>query len=189
LVAGRRSAAVLGAARFPLRLWSLNLGVATAPFGDVVSFSGPTGAVFSPDGQWVAYSIQAVGLAENRADRGVFVQPFPAGVRQQVPRSGLDFHPAWAPGSEVLTLFYAPSALVPIAAVTMRTESGISFEGPTSTAARSRMLYVRSRGYDLLPDGRFLTMEPATPVGGATTQELRVVLNWFEELKQLVPAQ
>ena len=38
-----------------------------------------------------------------------------------------------------------------------------------------------------LPDGRFLTMEPATPVGGATP-ELHVVLNWFEELKRLVPA-
>jgi hypothetical protein len=30
-------------------------------------------------------------------------------------------------------------------------------------------------------------MEPAA-VGGATGPELHVVLNWFEELKQVVPA-
>jgi hypothetical protein len=169
-------------------LWSLNLeDRTTAPFGEAVSFAGSTGAVFSPDGRWVAYAIQAVAIAENLADRGVFVQPFPRGAPQQVPRSQLDYHPAWAPDGNVLTLFYSPSALRPIAAVTMRTDSGISFEGPASTAARSHKLYTQSRGYDLLPDGRFLTMEPAA-VGGATGPELHVVLNWFEELKQVVPA-
>jgi hypothetical protein len=41
------------------------------------------------------------------------------------------------------------------------------------------------RNYDVAPDGRFLMIqEPqeATPLG------INVVLNWFEELKRLVPS-
>ena len=37
---------------------------------------------------------------------------------------------------------------------------------------------------DVMPDGRFLFVDGA---GIGRTSELRVVLNWFEELKGLVP--
>ena len=45
------------------------------------------------------------------------------------------------------------------------------------------------RGYDLLPDGRILSVSPAAGDGtsGTTANDIRVVLNWFEELKRLVP--
>ena len=37
--------------------------------------------------------------------------------------------------------------------------------------------------YDVVPDGRFLMGVPSEP----ESQEFRVVLNWFDELKRLVP--
>ena len=40
--------------------------------------------------------------------------------------------------------------------------------------------------YDVSPDGqRFLMLEPVVSQTGAT--QINVVLNWFEELKRLVP--
>jgi hypothetical protein len=49
------------------------------------------------------------------------------------------------------------------------------------------------RMYDVLPDGkRFVVLrnaQPNTASGAPPTQpEIRVVLNWFEELKKLAPA-
>jgi hypothetical protein len=38
------------------------------------------------------------------------------------------------------------------------------------------------RGYDVLPDGRIVTVST-----NSGAQEVRVVTNWFEELKRLVP--
>ncbi len=51
------------------------------------------------------------------------------------------------------------------------------FEGPYFTQRRSR-------SYDVHPDGkRFLMIDPGRP-----PNDLVIVLNWFEELKRLVPA-
>jgi hypothetical protein len=50
------------------------------------------------------------------------------------------------------------------------------------------LLSVDVRGYDVLADGRFVTVSLGSGEGLAgSTQgsELRVVLNWFEELKRL----
>jgi hypothetical protein len=45
------------------------------------------------------------------------------------------------------------------------------------------------RAYDVLPDGRFIGLvdpgDAGSTVGAAS--QIRVVLNWFEELKRLVP--
>ncbi len=40
--------------------------------------------------------------------------------------------------------------------------------------------------YDVGPDGRFLMIQP-TSAGQTETTKIVVVLNWFEELKRLVP--
>ena len=39
--------------------------------------------------------------------------------------------------------------------------------------------------YDVAPDGRFLMIQEPN---GPTPLEINIVLNWFEELKRLVPA-
>lgn len=65
------------------------------PFGKVAS-GEPTGAVFSPDGRWVAYHVE---LFDGGITGGVFVQPFPAtGAVYQAPRVNRDFHQLWARG-------------------------------------------------------------------------------------------
>jgi hypothetical protein len=45
------------------------------------------------------------------------------------------------------------------------------------------------RAYDVTPDGRILgLLRPGQTAAGDRYQEIEVVLNWFEELKQKVPA-
>jgi hypothetical protein len=65
--------------------------------------------------------------------------------------------------------------------------------GSTFTAGRPRVLFEEPdyafpffRTYDMSPDGhRFLFVEPGGRREAAA--DLRVVLNWFEELKARVP--
>lgn len=78
------------------------------PFGDVRSVER-SGAVFSPDGRWVAYAFNEINPSSSSPNRGVYVQPFPAtGARYQAPKSRFDYHPAWAPGGK--ELFYVPGS-------------------------------------------------------------------------------
>ena len=62
---------------------------------------------------------------------------------------------------------------------------------PTFSSTQPRELFQTSfvdtygLSWDLAPDGRFLVVKPSTD--GADPNELRTVLNWFEELKRLVP--
>ncbi len=66
---------------------------------------------------------------------------------------------------------------------------------PAFTAGKPRPLFEEDRyqpslgvrSYDVAADGRFLMLEMAEQPSQRVT-ELRVVLNWFEELKELVPA-
>jgi hypothetical protein len=65
--------------------------------------------------------------------------------------------------------------------------------GPVFTARRPRELFknnfVRAeplRGYDIAPDGRFLVVQQESQSREAVTK-IHITLNWFEELKRLVP--
>ena len=44
------------------------------------------------------------------------------------------------------------------------------------------------RMYDMMPDGRFLSLAPSAEAP-VSKQEFNVVLNWFEELKARAPRQ
>lgn len=68
--------------------------------------------------------------------------------------------------------------------------------GPTLVAGRPQvlfeipMLFVAQGGrpYDIAPDGRFLIIRSGQAEAGAgPAANLILVLNWFEELKRLVP--
>jgi hypothetical protein len=117
------------------------------------------------------------------------VQPFPpTGATYQVPKTLLDFHAAW--GRSGRELFYVPTitATEPVA-VSVQIAGSPTFGTPTPLTGVPEPGFSSSnhRGYDVLPDGRFITLLPneGGPVGAPS--ELRVVLNWFEELKRLVP--
>jgi Tol biopolymer transport system component len=171
---------------FSLQTLSLDDRKAT-PFGEVWS-AEPIGAVFSPDGRWVAYSSNPQQGGAPSPNRGVYVQPFPpTGARYQIPSSRNDFHPVWRPDGAAL--FYIPLA-GRLAEVSLQTGPSFTFgrtvglPGPLMQDSRSSEL----RDYDILPDGRFIGFVAGQDTSGnAGEPEIRLVLNWFEELRQRVP--
>ena len=148
--------------------------------------STKTGAVFSPDGRWVAYASQ-----EGRALSAVYVQPFPpTGAKYQISKNADDgHHPVWSPdGTELL---FSRNLGVPMAAVRVTTQPSFA----VGEAIPVETLFQRAapgveRPYDISRDGQhFLGLIDAaqTLSGAPAAQQIHVVLNWFEELKARVP--
>ena len=86
---------------------------------------------------------------------------------------------------------YPGSASAQLATVRVTAHDGLTFGDPVTSPFRinANSLNTQPRAYDVLPDGRFVGLidasEPeGSPANGAS--EIRVVLNWFEELKARV---
>jgi serine/threonine-protein kinase len=165
-------------------LWTLSLLDRTnARFGAARS-SSSTGAVFSPDGRWVAYS------SSERSTVTLYVEPFPStgqlGHVLTAKVSDTPKHPRWSrDGKE---LFYNPNAGA-FESVRIATEP---FAFGNAVTLPRRLLFgpPGSRtSYDITPDGRVLGLITAGQkehVRGSNNQ-IQVVLNWFESLKTKVP--
>jgi serine/threonine-protein kinase len=133
-------------------------------------------AIFSPNGGWIAFTSNRSGRHE------VYVKPFPGegGVQQISADGGLE--PVWAQNGK--ELFYRNgremiSVLVQTGATFKAEKPRLLFEGSYSYNFTGK-----TSNYDVTPDGqRFLMVEEAEE--GQT--QIQVVLNWFEELKRLVP--
>ncbi len=133
---------------------------------------------FSPDGRWLAYTSDESGRPE------IYVQPYPGpGGKWQISTEG-GTEPVWNPNGR--ELFYRIGDRM--MAVDITTQPGFA-------AGKSRMLFegqyvptpVMFPNYDVTPDGqRFLMLKPTEQVQSEPNQ-INVVLNWFEELKQKVP--
>jgi Tol biopolymer transport system component len=171
-------------------LWTLSLadGKVTR-FRDVLS-TEPFASVFSPDGRWIAYHTLPPGALSTSVNSGVFVEPFPpTGALYQAPRVSRDFHPVWSrDGAE---LFYVGTTTSgQAAAVPVTTRSGITF-GPVATfpfVVTAGRLSASTRGFDALPNNAFVGVVAESASDRASANpEIRVVLNWFEELKRIVP--
>ena len=135
----------------------------------------------SPDGRWLAYQSDESGETQ------VHVRPFPDahGGHWQVSASG-GAKPVWSPdGSE---LFYlAGRAMM---AVTIQTAPVFSAGSPTKLFEGRYRPGMSARAYDVSKDGqRFLMIKEsaATAEVSPSPVNMVVVLNWFEELKRLVP--
>ncbi len=145
-----------------------------------------TGAVFSPDGRWVAYASR-----QGRASGAVYVQPFPpTGAKYQISKNADDgHHPVWSPnGAE---LVFTPGQAIRLDAVRVTTQPSFAF-GEAMPVARSFQIAsgASERPYDISRDGQhFLGLIDAaqTQSGAPATQQIHVVLNWFEQLKARVP--
>jgi Tol biopolymer transport system component len=161
----------------------------SSPYGNIES-AEPTGATFSPDGRWVAYSSNPVAGGVISANRGVFLQPFPAtGDRFQVPRESRDFHPVWSDGGR--RLIYTPS-VGRFSSIEVKTTPTVQFGRATSLSISVPYDRVSTdfRDYDVFADGRLLLASPRDdqdPTGEANTSQIRIVTNWFEELSGRVP--
>jgi serine/threonine-protein kinase len=137
----------------------------------------------SPDGRWIAYESDESGQFE------IYVRPYPgayAGSRWQISDGGgktplwsrdgrelfyRDFDGAMWAASVTLTPTFTPGTVVRLF------PNANYFSGP-----RYQM---SGRTYDLSRDGRFLMVKQQTTPGEASA--LVVALNWFEELKRVVP--
>jgi serine/threonine-protein kinase len=168
-------------------LWILTVDAKRAEaFAGVTSIE-PVGSVFSPDGKWIAHS--ATPSAElQSSNRGVFIRAFPEGQRvYQAPRQMVDFHPVWNPdGQEII--YVASTTAGQMAASQLTVSSGISFSSATRFPATviAERLSGQLRAFDILPDGRFVgpvTEDPSQRI----SSDVRIVVNWLEELKQRVP--
>ncbi len=170
-------------------LWVLSVADRTTTAFAGVTSRDPIGSVFSPDGKWLAYGTAMDGVITD-VNRGVFVQPFPAtGAVYPVPRQLVDFHPAWsASGGELV--FTASATAGQMVAIGVTTAGGVTFGTPVRFPASvtGDRLSGQPRAWDILPDGRFIGIVSGTEdATRSSASELRLVLNWFEELKQKVP--
>jgi dipeptidyl aminopeptidase/acylaminoacyl peptidase len=157
-------------------LWVLGISDRKAqPF--LRTSSNESAPKFALDGRWLAYVSDESGREE------IYVQPYPGpGGKKQISAEG-GVEPVWNPtGRE---LFYRSGNKM----MAVDTGSGTSLG---FTPGKPRLLfelpYLPTANYDVSPDGqRFLMLKPTEQAQAAPTQ-INVVLNWFEELKQNVPA-
>jgi Tol biopolymer transport system component len=149
--------------------------------------------MFSPDGRWIAYHYLPLEDRQNPTTGGVYVQPFPApatGEIRRAPRIDRDFQPVWSrDGKE---LFYVPLANAGrLASVRVMAQPSLTFASPQTFVAN--VIVGRpansTRAFDTLPDGKFVGLASESETGGlSTSAEMRVWLNWFDELKARAPA-
>ena len=182
-----RPASALGAltdARTSLQVFSF-ADRSITPFGGVSS-ALRTGAVFSPDGRWVAYSTR-----DAQRQQGItLVQPFPAtGAKFQISTNMQDgHHPVWS--SDGKELFYTPGGGSRLIGVTVTASQGFAF-GPAPAVVRPfiNRSGASERPFDAARDGKaFLGLVPAgAGSGDPSRQEIRVVVNWFDDLKARAP--
>jgi eukaryotic-like serine/threonine-protein kinase len=138
-------------------------------------------AALSPDGRWLAYVSDRSGANE------IWVQGYPDGVAVRVSQNG-GFEPRWsADGRELYYLQF--NALM---AVAVESEREFVFAAPVRLFGAVQFFFFPGpvvRTYDVAPDGRFLMIqsEAATQPDPAPPS-IVVVQNWFEELRQRVPA-
>ena len=164
-------------------LWQLSLkdGKAT-PFGGVRS-SNETGAVFSPDGHWVAYSSAEQGATN------LFVQPYPAtGARYMLVKAKATspHHAIWTSDGTALIYIALPGMIDRVGVTTRPT---FTFGNPESAVRPYQGGPPGSRRlFDMTPDGRVLGLvAPGQTTGTPPVDQIYVVLNWFEELKARIP--
>ena len=158
-------------------IWVLSLGegerkpqpLIQTPFAE-------TGAVFSPDGHWLAYRSSESGGQE------IYVQPYPTtGAKWQISTGGGD-EAQWAHSGE--ELFYRSGDKM--MAVEIKTNPTFIAGTPKLLFEGSYVRYGPRANYDVTLNGqRFLMIKKSDQE--STVSQLEVIQNWFEELKRLVP--
>jgi Tol biopolymer transport system component len=131
--------------------------------------------MFSPDGQWFAYSSHETGTWE------VYVKPFPGpGAKTKISDGG-GYEPLWDPYSN--KLYYRNGDEMWMVTY----EAGENFEPAQPKFLFERHflggLAAKQKTYCAAKDGRFLMIQEDIAPG----MQINVVVNWFEELKRLVP--
>lgn len=125
---------------------------------------------FSPDGKFVAFAADDGGVSH------VYVQPFPGPASRTTVSTEDSGSPRWSADGRQLYYIRGTEIMV----VPVQTDPVVRIGTPQRLVEDENV-----RGFDPAPDGRrFLFLFPRStdrPI------ELRVVLNWFEELERLAP--
>ncbi len=128
----------------------------------------------SPDGRWLAYT------SDESGDYQIYVRPYPlTEERHQLSTAPGSEEPIWSQSGD--ELFYRNGLRWMSSVIT--TEPEFKWEEPRELF-RGNYINIPGHSYDMAPDGRFLLLQREQPL---TITNLNVVLNWFEELKRLVP--
>ena len=134
-------------------------------------------AQISPDGQWLAYTSDESGRQE------IYVRPFPGpGGKRQISTDG-GGGAAWARNGRELFYFGRSSQMM---AVEIQTQPTFSAGKPQLLFETFAPLSSANRPFDVTHNGQRFLMTKVSEQELPATQ-LTVVLNWFEELKRLVP--
>jgi serine/threonine-protein kinase len=177
-------------------LWMLSMATKAAKqLPDLEQLPNWPNAVFSPDGRWIAY---ATGRPVPYTS--LFVEPFPpTGIKGQLaplPQGGelrSSHFPVWSSDGRELIFVTGSSSGIGLAVASVTTTRGVEFGTQVPLPRQFRVVAPgigRARTFDITPDGRHFigVVEPEEiDNDGAGTREFLVVLNWFEELKRLVP--
>jgi hypothetical protein len=136
------------------------------------------GAEWTPDGRWMAYDSDESGGVD------VFIQSFPdPRAKRRKVSLGHGSEPAWTRGGR--ELIYREDDKVVAVDIDMATgESGpprVLFAGPYP----SNQGWTRPRSYDVTLDGQRFLMTRLP--GERARPRIRIVMNWFEELRAKVP--
>jgi serine/threonine-protein kinase len=168
--------------------------MSTLPMGDAPGGSGRTQAIrplsfrFAVDGgpqlsrdcRWLAYASDETGRRE------IYVRDFPGlKIKRQISTEGGN-EPLWNPDQGKRELFYrSGDRMLAVEITEQGSAAGDArelFRRPYATGFNG---FVRAN-YDVSPDGeRFLMLKP---VEREPLTQIKVVLNWDEVLRRLVPA-
>jgi Tol biopolymer transport system component len=146
-----------------------------------------TNAEISPDGRWLAYASD-----ESGSQLEIYVRPFPNvdNARKQVSTGG-GTRPVWSRNRRELFYYVFPDTIMAVPVhlgeegedITMGIPQPV-VKGPYAVAINA------GRHYDVSANGqRFLLLKDAPTMDGqkSAAPEIRLLLNWQEELKQRVP--
>ena len=143
----------------------------------------------SPDGRWLPY------LSNESSLMGLFVRPMPNVSDGLWQLTEVGVSPVWAPDGTAVFYVRLSGGNPTMMRIPVTTEPTFTQGTPEALFEASAFLDPSTmsaagvsprRMFELAPDGRFLT---ATRVGSSSEPlDLVVVVNWFEELKRLVPA-
>ena len=159
-------------------IWTVSLNeaptVTARPF--IERLNHQMHGVWSPDGRWVAYCSNESGRWE------VYVEPYPGpGPKTMISTNG-GYKPIWSrDGKE---LFFRSGGRMMVAAK-IETEPQFRVIGHEELFVWENVRYLSNQTYDVAPDGRFLMVKDPKE---SSHLRINVVLNWFDELKRLVPS-
>ena len=142
-------------------------------------------AQISPDGRWIAYNTDESGRQE------VYVATFPdIGSKVKVSTEG-GRHPQWSPNGKGLYYLISPAADAPrpldhrVRVMAVPVETAPVFKAGAPHMLFDGPFFESIHDYAVTPDGKgFIFIRESRESGPG---ELKVVLNWAEELKRRVP--